>query len=99
MPTLLAYRWYFVGLATHPSTQAAVLVLLEPATAAFLATRRGEQISSAFVLGSILLPAAVAVLACDQARTRSLRLRPAGEVNRPGASTGLENRSPGGRAP
>ncbi|KRD23478.1 hypothetical protein ASE41_11060 [Streptomyces sp. Root264] len=63
MPTLLAYRWYFAGLTTVPSTTAAVLVLLEPATAALLAILLGEPISSALILGPILLLTAIAVLA------------------------------------
>jgi DME family drug/metabolite transporter len=67
VPTLLAYRWYFAGLTTVPSTAAAVLVLLEPATAALLAILLGEQISSALILGSMLLLTAIAVLARDQA--------------------------------
>ncbi len=36
VPTLLAYRWYFTGLTAVPGTTAAVLVLLEPATAAVI---------------------------------------------------------------
>ncbi|MFI5966421.1 DMT family transporter [Streptomyces asoensis] len=67
VPTLLAYRWYFAGLVTVASTTAAVLVLLEPVTAALLALVLGEQISTALVLGSMLLLTAVAVLSRDQA--------------------------------
>ncbi|MEU5540461.1 EamA family transporter [Streptomyces sp. NPDC020362] len=62
-PTLLAYRWYFSGLTTVRSTTAAILVLLEPATAALLAVLLGEQISTPLVLGSVLLLTAIAVLA------------------------------------
>ncbi|MFJ7628204.1 DMT family transporter [Streptomyces sp. NPDC097595] len=65
VPTLLAYRWYFSGLTTVRSTTASVLVLLEPATAAFLAALLGERISLSLALGSILLLAAVVVLARD----------------------------------
>lgn len=65
VPTLLAYRWYFAGLATVPSTTAAVLVLLEPATAALLAVMLGERISTLLVLGSVLLLTAIAILARD----------------------------------
>ncbi|NEC67816.1 DMT family transporter [Streptomyces sp. SID9727] len=65
VPTLLAYRWYFAGLSTVRSTTAAVLVLLEPATAAFLAVLLGERISTFLALGSVLLLAAIAVLARD----------------------------------
>lgn len=66
VPTLLAYRWYFSGLSTVRSTTAAVLVLLEPATAALLAVLLGEQISTSLVLGSVLLLTAIAVLARDK---------------------------------
>lgn len=66
VPTLLAYRWYFNGLTTVRSTTAAVLVLLEPATAALLAVLLGEQISTLLVLGSVLLLTAIAVLARDK---------------------------------
>ncbi|MEW1890623.1 DMT family transporter [Streptomyces sp. IBSBF 3010] len=65
VPTVLAYRWYFAGLTTVRSTTAAVLVLLEPATAAFLAVLLGERITTSLALGSLLLLAAVAVLARD----------------------------------
>ncbi|MFE7327739.1 EamA family transporter [Streptomyces sp. NPDC057565] len=66
VPTLLAYRWYFNGLTTVRSTTAAVLVLLEPATAAALAVVLGERISTPLVLGSVLLLTAIAVLSHDQ---------------------------------
>ncbi|MEU1480939.1 DMT family transporter [Streptomyces sp. NPDC001668] len=66
VPTLLAYRWYFSGLTTVPSTTAAVLVLLEPATAALLAVLLGEEISTTLVLGSFLLLTAIAVLARER---------------------------------
>ncbi|WP_328743772.1 DMT family transporter [Streptomyces sp. NBC_00285] len=66
VPTLLAYRWYFSGLATVTGTTAAVLVLLEPATAVLLAVLLGERITTALVLGSVLLLTAIAVLARDR---------------------------------
>jgi DME family drug/metabolite transporter len=66
VPTLLAYRWYFNGLTAVRSTTAAVLVLLEPATAAVLAVVLGERISTPLVLGSVLLLTAIAVLSHDQ---------------------------------
>ncbi|MYS21726.1 drug/metabolite transporter, DME family [Streptomyces sp. DvalAA-14] len=65
VPSLLAYRWYFAGLKTVPGATAAVLVLLEPATAAFLAVLLGEQITTTLVVGSVLLLAAIATLARD----------------------------------
>ncbi|MEU6660870.1 DMT family transporter [Streptomyces sp. NPDC046821] len=66
VPTLVAYRWYFSGLATVRSTTASVLVLLEPVTAALLAVVLGERISTSLVLGSVLLLTALAVLARDK---------------------------------
>ncbi|MFJ9729717.1 EamA family transporter, partial [Streptomyces sp. NPDC101209] len=66
VPTLLAYRWYFNGLTTVRNTTAAVLVLLEPATAALLAVLLGEQISTLLVLGSVLLLTAIVLLARDK---------------------------------
>lgn len=66
VPTLLAYRWYFSGLTTVRSTTAAVLVLLEPATATLLAVLLGEQISTLLILGAVLLLTAVAILARDK---------------------------------
>ncbi|MFB6890396.1 DMT family transporter [Kitasatospora sp. NPDC056327] len=64
VPTLLAYRWYFAGLATVPGATAAVLVLLEPATAAVLgAACFGEPLTPALLAGSALLLTAIAALA------------------------------------
>ncbi|MEU6235860.1 EamA family transporter [Kitasatospora sp. NPDC047058] len=63
VPTLLAYRWYFAGLATVPGATASVLVLLEPAAAALLAVVCfGEPLTPALPAGSALLLAAVAAL-------------------------------------
>ncbi|WP_406195413.1 DMT family transporter [Kitasatospora sp. NBC_01560] len=63
VPTLFAYRWYFAGLATVPGATAAVLVLLEPATAAVLATACfGEPLTPALLAGSALLLTAIAAL-------------------------------------
>ncbi|MER5350169.1 EamA family transporter [Kitasatospora sp. NPDC002551] len=63
VPTLLAYRWYFAGLATVPGATAAVLVLLEPATAAVLGVACfGEPLTPALPAGSALLLAAIAAL-------------------------------------
>ncbi|AUY48518.1 DMT family transporter [Streptomyces sp. CB01881] len=64
VPTLLAYRWYFAGLAAVPGTTASVLVLLEPATAALIAVALlGEPLTPALAAGSALLLAAIAALA------------------------------------
>ncbi|MFE7564908.1 DMT family transporter [Kitasatospora sp. NPDC057500] len=63
VPTLLAYRWYFAGLAVVPGATAAVLVLLEPATAAVLGVAFfGEPLTAALPAGSALLLTAVAAL-------------------------------------
>ncbi|MDH6711130.1 DME family drug/metabolite transporter [Kitasatospora sp. MAA19] len=64
VPTLLAYRWYFTGLSVVPGTTAAVLVLLEPATAAVMgAGWLGEPLTAGLLAGSALLLAAIAALA------------------------------------
>ncbi|MFE4355814.1 EamA family transporter [Kitasatospora sp. NPDC056800] len=64
VPTLFAYRWYFTGLTTVPSTTAAVLVLLEPATAAVIGVLcLGEPLTAGLLAGSALLLAAIAALA------------------------------------
>ncbi|MFJ3791059.1 EamA family transporter [Kitasatospora sp. NPDC090091] len=63
VPTLLAYRWYFAGLAVVPGATASVLVLLEPAAAALIATALlGEPLTPGLLLGSALLLAAIAAL-------------------------------------
>lgn len=67
MPTLLAYRWYFNGLTTVPATTAAVLVLLEPATAALLAVSLlGEHLNPTILIGSTLLLTAILILTHEQ---------------------------------
>ncbi|MGW7442142.1 DMT family transporter [Kitasatospora sp. NPDC054795] len=64
VPTLFAYRWYFTGLTAVPGTTAAVLVLLEPATAAVIGVLfLGEPLTAGLLAGSALLLAAIAVLA------------------------------------
>ncbi|MFJ6194712.1 DMT family transporter [Micromonospora sp. NPDC092111] len=63
VPTLLAYRWYFAGLATVPAATAAVLVLLEPVTAAVLAVVLfGERPTGYVAAGAALLLTAVTLL-------------------------------------
>ncbi|MGW4897166.1 EamA family transporter [Kitasatospora sp. NPDC004240] len=67
VPTLLAYRWYFAGLVTVPGTTAAVLVLLEPATAALIAVcLLGEPVTPGLLAGSALLLAAIAAPARER---------------------------------
>ncbi|MBV6698906.1 DMT family transporter [Kitasatospora aureofaciens] len=64
VPTLFAYRWYFSGLTAVPGTTAAVLVLLEPATAAVIGVAfLGEPLTAGLAAGSALLLAAIAALA------------------------------------
>ncbi|MFE2408112.1 DMT family transporter [Kitasatospora sp. NPDC059408] len=64
VPTLFAYRWYFTGLAVVPGTTAAVLVLLEPATAALIGVAfLGEPLTAGLLAGSALLLVAIAALA------------------------------------
>lgn len=64
VPTLFAYRWYFTGLTAVPGTTAAVLVLLEPATAAVIGVLfLGEPLTAGLLAGSALLLAAIAALA------------------------------------
>ncbi|MFJ8039579.1 EamA family transporter [Kitasatospora sp. NPDC096147] len=60
VPTLLAYRWYFAGLATVPGATAAVLVLLEPAAAALIGVVCfGEPFGRPALVGAALLLAAI----------------------------------------
>jgi len=63
VPTAAAYVAYFTGLRTVPATVATLLSLLEPVTAAVLATLvRDERLGAAGVLGAASLVAAVVVL-------------------------------------
>lgn len=63
VPTAAAYVAYFTGLRTVPATVATLLSLLEPVTAAVLATLvRDERLGPAGVLGAALLVTAVVVL-------------------------------------
>ncbi|MFD8789085.1 EamA family transporter, partial [Kitasatospora sp. NPDC059599] len=64
VPTLFAYRWYFTGLTAVPGATAAVLVLLEPATAAVIGVLfLGEPVTAGLLAGSTLLLGAIAALA------------------------------------
>ncbi|MEU3571858.1 DMT family transporter [Kitasatospora sp. NPDC036755] len=64
VPTLFAYRWYFTGLTAVPGATAAVLVLLEPATAAVIGVLLlGEPLTAGLLAGSALLLAAIGALA------------------------------------
>lgn len=67
--TALAYPLYFAGVAAVRATTAAVVMLIEPVSAAILAvTLLGEHLTTATVLGTLLLLAAVAGLAVAESR-------------------------------
>jgi len=64
VPTVLAYRWYFAGLATVPAVTAAIIVLLEPVSATLLAVLLlGEHLTAHVIIGSAVLLTAVSALA------------------------------------
>ena len=63
LPTVVAYWLFYSGLRSTPSEVAGVLTLLEPLTAALLATAfLGEDLSAAGWLGAGLLLAAITAL-------------------------------------
>jgi drug/metabolite transporter, DME family len=63
VPTVLAYRWYFAGLTVVPSAVAAVIVLLEPVTAALIGVLAfGESLAPMVIGGAVLLLTAIVVL-------------------------------------
>ncbi|MGK5548726.1 DMT family transporter [Streptomyces sp. URMC 127] len=67
--TALAYPLYFAGVAAVRATTAAVVMLIEPVSAAILAvTLLGEHLTGATVLGTLLLLTAVAGLAVAESR-------------------------------
>jgi DME family drug/metabolite transporter len=64
VPTLLAYRWFFAGLATVPATTASIIVLLEPVVATLIAVAvLGERLTVAATAGAVLLIGTVVLLA------------------------------------
>jgi DME family drug/metabolite transporter len=68
-PTALAYVLYFAGAAVVRSATVSVIMLLEPVSAAVIAVvLLGERLTTATVLGTLLLLAAVAGLAYGEAR-------------------------------
>lgn len=70
--TALAYPLYFAGVAAVRAATAAVVMLIEPISAAVLAvTLLHEALTTATVLGAVLLLASVAGLAVAEARLRS----------------------------
>ncbi|ALO06951.1 Putative integral membrane protein [Streptomyces venezuelae] len=76
VPTALAYALYFAGAAVVRAATVSVIMLLEPVSAALIAVSLlGERLTSAIVLGTLLLLAAVTGLAFAEARTATLRRR------------------------
>lgn len=64
VPTALAYRLFFAGVAVVPATVTAVVTLLEPVAGVLIAVALlGERISPAAALGAVLMLGAVAGLA------------------------------------
>ncbi|WP_030081158.1 DMT family transporter [Streptomyces baarnensis] len=69
VPTALAYALYFAGAAAVRSATVSVIMLLEPVSAAVIAvTVLRERLTTATVLGTLLLLTAVAGLALAEAR-------------------------------
>ncbi|MFB7359041.1 DMT family transporter [Streptomyces gardneri] len=76
VPTALAYALYFAGAAVVRAATVSVIMLLEPVSAALIAVSLlGERLTSAIVLGTLLLLAAVTGLALAEARTAAVRRR------------------------
>jgi DME family drug/metabolite transporter len=64
VPTVLAYQWFFAGLATVPAATASVIALLESATAAAIAVGLlGEHLSPVALAGMAVLLIAVTFMA------------------------------------
>ncbi|CAM5625961.1 DMT family transporter [Streptomyces atroolivaceus] len=81
VPTALAYALYFAGAAAVRSATVSVIMLLEPVSAAVIAvTVLGERLTSATVLGTLLLLAAVAGLAVAETRGAAAARRRAAVV-------------------
>lgn len=75
VPTALAYALYFAGASVVRSATVSVIMLLEPVSAAVIAVvLLGERLTTATVLGTLLLLAAVAGLAYGEAR-EAVRVR------------------------
>lgn len=69
VPTALAYGLYFAAAAVVRSTTVAVIMLLEPVSAAVLAVMVfGERLTPAVLLGTLLMLGAVGGLAVTEAR-------------------------------
>jgi len=69
VPTALAYRWFFAGLATVPAATASVVALLEPVAASLIAlVLLGERIGAAGLAGAAVLLGSLGVLAVTAKR-------------------------------
>ncbi|MFC8595380.1 DMT family transporter [Streptomyces atroolivaceus] len=81
VPTALAYALYFAGAAAVRSATVSVIMLLEPVSAAVIAvTVLRERLTTATVLGTLLLLAAVAGLAVAETRGAAAARRRAAVV-------------------
>ncbi|HEY0805392.1 MAG TPA: DMT family transporter [Pseudonocardiaceae bacterium] len=71
VPTALAYRLFFAGLATVPATVASVITLLEPVAAAAIAVGLlGERLSGPVVVGAMVLLSAVTMISVTSGHPR-----------------------------
>ncbi|MGW7368952.1 DMT family transporter [Streptomyces sp. NPDC054841] len=78
VPTALAYALYFAGAAVVRAATVSVIMLLEPVSAAVLAvTALNERLTTATVVGTLVLLAAVVGLAWQEARLAAGRRRAA----------------------
>ncbi len=69
VPTALAYPLYFAGAAVVRAATTSTIMLIEPVSATVLAvTLLGEQLSTATVVGTLLLLSAVTILAAAETR-------------------------------
>ncbi|MEE4546397.1 EamA family transporter [Streptomyces sp. V4-01] len=82
VPTALAYALYFAGAAVLRAATVSVVALIEPVSAAALAVLLlGERLTAATLAGTVILLAAVAALACQEAAAG--RAAPAAPVSTP----------------
>lgn len=78
VPTALAYALYFAGAAVLRAATVSVVALIEPVSAAALAvTLLGERLTAATLAGTLVLLAAVGMLAWEEARERPAGSGPA----------------------
>ncbi len=75
VPTALPYLCYFEGLRTQRASLGALMALLEPLTGTLIAvTAFGERLSSAAIVGAVLLGASVVLAGRTADRPRSARV-------------------------